>query len=88
MTSSPDSTRAALLLTNRLVPLDAKPLTAREFWQLVDRVDPADLVHDDAAGIANGPASTVTKRSGCARCSTLRRHWASSRSGCRTAASR
>jgi predicted Rossmann fold nucleotide-binding protein DprA/Smf involved in DNA uptake len=52
MTSSPDSTRAALLLTNRLVPLDAKPLTAREFWQLVDRVDPADLVHDDAAGIA------------------------------------
>ncbi len=52
MTSSPDSTRAALLLTNRLVPLDAKPLTAREFWQLVDHVDPADLVHDDAAGIA------------------------------------
>jgi predicted Rossmann fold nucleotide-binding protein DprA/Smf involved in DNA uptake len=52
MTSSPDSTRAALLLTNRLVPLDAKPLTAREFWQLADRVDPADLVHDDAAGIA------------------------------------
>ena len=52
MTSSPDSTRAALLLTNRLVPLDAKPLTAREFWQLVDHVDPADLVHDDAAAIA------------------------------------
>lgn len=53
MISSPDSTRAALLLTNRLVPLDAKPLTAREFWQLVDRVDPADLVHDDAAGLAD-----------------------------------
>jgi predicted Rossmann fold nucleotide-binding protein DprA/Smf involved in DNA uptake len=52
MTFSPESTRAALLLTNRLVPLDAKPLTAREFWQLVDHVDPADLVHDDAAGIA------------------------------------
>ena len=53
MISSPDSTRAALLLTNRLVPLDAQPLTAREFWQLVDRVDPADLVHDDAAGLAD-----------------------------------
>ena len=52
MTSSPDSTRAALLLTNRLVPLDAKPLTAREFWQLVDSGDPADLLHDDPAGIA------------------------------------
>lgn len=52
MTSSPDTTRAALLLTNRLVPLDAKPLTAREFWQLVDSGDPADLLHDDATGIA------------------------------------
>ncbi len=52
MTSSPDRTRAALLLTNRLVPLGAKPLTAREFWQLVDRVDPADLLHADPASIA------------------------------------
>jgi predicted Rossmann fold nucleotide-binding protein DprA/Smf involved in DNA uptake len=52
MEYSPDSARAALLLTNRLVPLEAKPMTAREFWQLVERVDPADLVHDDAAGIA------------------------------------
>jgi predicted Rossmann fold nucleotide-binding protein DprA/Smf involved in DNA uptake len=52
MTSSPERTRAALLLTNRLVPLDATPLTAREFWQLVDHVDPADLVDADAAGIA------------------------------------
>jgi predicted Rossmann fold nucleotide-binding protein DprA/Smf involved in DNA uptake len=51
MTSSPDRTRAALLLTNRLVPLDAEPLTAREFWQLVERVDPADLVRDDPGAI-------------------------------------
>jgi len=49
---SPDSARAALLLTNRLVPLDAKPMTAHEFWQLVECVDPAELVHDDVAGIA------------------------------------
>jgi len=52
MAYSPDSARAALLLTNRLVPLDAKPMTAREFWQLVERIDPADLIHDDPAGIA------------------------------------
>jgi predicted Rossmann fold nucleotide-binding protein DprA/Smf involved in DNA uptake len=52
MEYSPDSARAALLLTNRLVPLDAKPMTAREFWELVERVDPADLVHDDPAQIA------------------------------------
>jgi predicted Rossmann fold nucleotide-binding protein DprA/Smf involved in DNA uptake len=51
--SSPDSTRAALLLTNRLVPLDAAPMTAREFWQLVERVDPADLLRDDVAAIAS-----------------------------------
>jgi len=47
-----DTTRAALLLTNRLVPLDVKPLTAREFWTLADRVDPGELVRHDAAGIA------------------------------------
>ncbi len=52
MSSSPERTRAALLLTNRLVPLGAKPLTAREFWHLVERVDPADLLHADAATIA------------------------------------
>jgi predicted Rossmann fold nucleotide-binding protein DprA/Smf involved in DNA uptake len=49
---SRDSTRAALLLTNRLVPLDARPLTAREFWRLVERVDPADLIPLDSAGLA------------------------------------
>lgn len=52
MPYSPDSARAALLLTNRLVRLDATPMTAREFWQLVERVDPATLLHDDVASIA------------------------------------
>ncbi len=52
MSSSPDRIRAALLLTNRLVRLDATPLTAREFWQLVDSVDPADLLHAESAAIA------------------------------------
>jgi predicted Rossmann fold nucleotide-binding protein DprA/Smf involved in DNA uptake len=52
MQYSPDSTRAALLLTNRLVSLDAKPMTAREFWQLVQRLDPGDLINEDAAVIA------------------------------------
>ena len=52
MQFSSNSARAALLLTNRLVPLDAPPMTAGEFWQLVERVDPADLLHDDAAAIA------------------------------------
>lgn len=49
---SPDGIRAALLLTNRLVPLAASPMTAREFWQLVQHVDPADLLHRDVAAIA------------------------------------
>jgi predicted Rossmann fold nucleotide-binding protein DprA/Smf involved in DNA uptake len=52
MEYSPESTRAALLLTNRLVPLDAKPMTAREFWQLVESHDPADLLDEDVSGIA------------------------------------
>ncbi|HSP27535.1 MAG TPA: DNA-processing protein DprA, partial [Ilumatobacteraceae bacterium] len=51
--ASPDSARAALLLTNRLVTLDAAPMTAREFWQLVERVDLAELLHDDVAGIVS-----------------------------------
>lgn len=52
MRYSSESLRAALLLTNRLVALDAKPMTAREFWQLVERIDPGDLLQEDAAGIA------------------------------------
>lgn len=51
MNYSPESSRAALLLTNRLVKLDAKPLTAREFWKLLGRVDPGDLLHDSVADI-------------------------------------
>ena len=56
MSSPPDRTRAALLLTNRLVRLDAAPMTAREFWQLVERVDPADLLGADVATIAERAA--------------------------------
>jgi len=46
-----ESVRAASLLTNRLVTLDAKPLPAGEFWKLVGRVDPADLLDLDVVGI-------------------------------------
>jgi predicted Rossmann fold nucleotide-binding protein DprA/Smf involved in DNA uptake len=50
-TTSPDTVRAALLLTNRLVRLDVQPLTARELWRLVDRVDVGRLVHASPAEI-------------------------------------
>ena len=53
MEYSPDSTRAALLLTNRLVSLEAKPLTARAFWQLVRGIDPGDLLHQDVQAISD-----------------------------------
>lgn len=59
MNYSPESSRAALLLTNRLVKLDAKPLTAREFWALLSHVDPADLLHDSVADIADRAALDV-----------------------------
>jgi len=49
---SPESVRAASLLTNRLVTLDAKPLPAGEFWRLVEQVDPAALLDLDVAGIS------------------------------------
>jgi predicted Rossmann fold nucleotide-binding protein DprA/Smf involved in DNA uptake len=49
---SPDTIRAALLLTNRLVSLDAQPLTAREFWDFTARHDPGDLFNRDANEIA------------------------------------
>ena len=52
MTTSPDTLRAALLLTNRLVPLAANPLTAREFWQLANGVDVGELLHASTADIA------------------------------------
>lgn len=35
----PDAALAGLLLTNRITPVGAKPLTAREFWKLAGRVD-------------------------------------------------
>lgn len=68
MPSPPERTRAALLLTNRLVRLDAAPMTAREFWQLVEHVDPAELLDADVA--------TIAERAGVAddeavRCRTL-----------------
>ncbi|HWL45585.1 MAG TPA: DNA-processing protein DprA [Ilumatobacter sp.] len=52
MEFSDDRSTAALLLTNRLVPLDAKPLTAREFWQLTTTVDPSLLLHEPPERIA------------------------------------
>lgn len=52
MYESPDNSRAALLLTNRLVQLEAKPLPAKEFWTLAGRVDPGDLLHLDVDGIS------------------------------------
>jgi len=47
-----ETVRAASLLTNRLVTLDAQPLPAGEFWKLVGQVDPAGLLDLDVAGIA------------------------------------
>jgi predicted Rossmann fold nucleotide-binding protein DprA/Smf involved in DNA uptake len=52
MNTSPDTNRAALLLTNRLVRLETKPLTAREFWSLANRSDPGRLMQESAATIA------------------------------------
>ena len=37
------SADAALLLTNRVAPVDAEPLKAKEYWALSARLDPADL---------------------------------------------
>ena len=37
------SVDAALLLTNRVAPVDAEPLKAKEYWTLSARIDPADL---------------------------------------------
>jgi predicted Rossmann fold nucleotide-binding protein DprA/Smf involved in DNA uptake len=50
MKPSRESSRAALLLTNRLVKTDAKPMTAREFWGVVERVeDLSILLHLDVS---------------------------------------
>ena len=39
MSSPSETSRVALLLTNRLVEVDAQPFTAREYWTLVERVE-------------------------------------------------
>ena len=52
MHDGPDTIRASLLLTNRLVPLGAKPLAAKEFWHLVEQIDPGELLDLDADGIS------------------------------------
>ncbi|HWM22332.1 MAG TPA: DNA-processing protein DprA [Ilumatobacteraceae bacterium] len=46
MKPSRESSRAALLLTNRLVKTDAKPMLAREFWSVVDRVEDLSVLLD------------------------------------------
>ena len=52
MKPSRETSRAALLLTNRLVKTDAKPMTAREFWGVVDRVeDLSILLHLDVGDL-------------------------------------
>ena len=52
MKPSRETSRAALLLTNRLVKLDVKPMTAREFWGVVDRVeDLSILLHLDVGDL-------------------------------------
>lgn len=49
-----DTSHAALLLTNRIVDVDAKPLSSSEFWSLCRAVaDPSVLVGLSAAGIAD-----------------------------------
>ena len=88
MDPHPTRTRAALLLTNRLVPLDAKPLTAREFWQLVERVDPGALLTQDAAAIAELAGVDATRPSAPQPARRERPRSASSRNACSTGASR
>jgi predicted Rossmann fold nucleotide-binding protein DprA/Smf involved in DNA uptake len=50
-----------LLLTNRIVSLDASPLTAREFWALTERVDPGDLFHLDAGEVVELTGSSLAE---------------------------
>jgi predicted Rossmann fold nucleotide-binding protein DprA/Smf involved in DNA uptake len=59
--ASGDAARVALLLVDRLVDVGAKPLTASEFWPLVDAVaDLGELVTLDAASLeAVGPVAEV-----------------------------
>lgn len=50
--STPADVLAALLLTNRLLPLDVQPFTAREFWELTERVPVGELLGTTAADVA------------------------------------
>jgi predicted Rossmann fold nucleotide-binding protein DprA/Smf involved in DNA uptake len=52
MYKNPETIRASVLLTNRLVRLGAKPLVAKEFWRLAEQIDPGELLDLDADGIA------------------------------------
>jgi predicted Rossmann fold nucleotide-binding protein DprA/Smf involved in DNA uptake len=48
-----DASLAAILLAQRLVPSDAEPLRAREYWALLDRVDdPGSLLGRSAADLS------------------------------------
>jgi predicted Rossmann fold nucleotide-binding protein DprA/Smf involved in DNA uptake len=54
--SRTDTAFAALLLTQRLVDTPAKPLTASEYWALLDSVpDPSELLGLDAVAVAHFP---------------------------------
>lgn len=56
-----DSSLASLLLTNRLIETDAKPLTAREYWTLIGSVeDPAILLGRSAADLDGRLPAKVT----------------------------
>ncbi len=68
MTTRPEAALASLLLTNRLVDVDAKPLTSRDYWQLIDHVrDPALLLgHDvdelvDEVGLGREQAERIAR---------------------------
>ena len=59
MSHPSETSRVALLLTNRLVEVDAQPFTAREFWSLVQRVDDLAMLlgvsESDLVGIVGSP---------------------------------
>ena len=55
-----DAVRAALLLTNRLVPLDVRPFSAREFWDLASRVDVGALLYGTGNGLDPTEAARVS----------------------------
>lgn len=55
-----DRALASLLLTNRITEVAARPLSAGEFWSLVDAVeDPARLLGLDAAEVARSWGFTI-----------------------------